>query len=197
MPRGSVSFNRLRTRQQAHPIVFNTLLKFDISLEVRCSLWEGRITKMKKFIAGVVVGFVASGGVGIAAQSFDHNGVFWNKLNNAAKTGYINGYGDAMQVSAGKLDSLSIAADLFHWRGANKIIKQLTSELSTRDLTPELAVKKLDTLYANSKYSELDLGQALQLLAARAPVDGAGDDSPAPVKTAPKSAPKPAHRSTK
>jgi hypothetical protein len=141
---------------------------------------------MKKFIAGVVVGLVASCAVGFAAPSFDHNGVFWNKLNNAAKTGYINGYGDAIQVSVGKLDSLSIAGDLFHWRGASKIINQLSHELSTADLTPDQAVKKLDTLYANPKYSELDLGQALQLLAARSPVQGASDDSSAsPVKAAP------------
>jgi len=93
-------------------------------------------------------------------------GFSWNRLNNAAKEGYINGYRDAMQVSAGKLESLSIAADLFHWRGANKIIKQLWNELSTADLTPVQAVKKLDTLYSNPKYSELDLGQALQLIAA-------------------------------
>jgi hypothetical protein len=125
---------------------------------------EGRITEMKRFIASVVVGFVTSCGAGFAAQSFDHNGVFWNRLNNAAKTGYINGYGDAMQVSAGKLDSLSLAADLFHWRGANKIIKQLSSELSTADLTPDQAMKKLDKLYSNPKYGELDLGQAFQLL---------------------------------
>ena len=122
---------------------------------------------MKKFIAGVVVGFVGSCGVGFAASSFDHNGVFWNKLNSNAKTGYVNGYGDAMQVSIGKLDSLSIAGELFHWRGSNKIIKQLSRELSTAELTPDQAVKKLDTLYANPKYSELDLGQALQLLLAQ------------------------------
>jgi hypothetical protein len=153
---------------------------------------------MKKFIAGVVVGFVASCGAGFAAQNFDHNGVFWNKLNTAAKSSYINGYGDAMQVSAGKLDSLSIAADLFHWRGANKIIKQLASDLSTADLTPEQAVKKLDTLYANPKYSELDLGQALQLLAARAP-EADGSAAAARVKAAPShsAAPQPARRSTK
>lgn len=153
---------------------------------------------MEKFIAGVVVGFVASCGAGFAAQSFDHNGVFWNQLNNGAKTGYINGYGDAMQVSAGKLDSLSIAADLFHWRGANKIIRQLSSELSTADLTPELAVKKLDTLYANPKYSELDLGQALQLLAVKAPLTEPSDEEKAPVKAVPGSAPAAsANRSTK
>ncbi len=96
---------------------------------------------MKKFISGVVVGFVASCGVGFAASSLDHNGVFWNKLNGAAKTGYINGYGDAMQVSIGKLDSLSIAGDLFHWRGSDKIISQLARELSTEELTPDQAVK--------------------------------------------------------
>ena len=155
---------------------------------------------MNKFIAGVVVGFVASCGVGFAAESFDHNGVFWNKLNGTAKTGYINGYGDAMQVSVGKLDSLSIAADLFHWRGANKIIKQLSSELSTADLTPDRAVKKLDTLYSNPKYSELDLGQALQLLAVRTTDQATDDDAAAAVKTTPpaqSATPQPARRSTK
>jgi hypothetical protein len=126
---------------------------------------------MKKFIAGVVLGFVVSCGVGMAAPSFDHNGIFWTKLSNPAKTGYINGYGDAMQVSVGKLDSLTIAADLFHWKGANKIIRQLSRELSTSELTPEQAVNKLDKLYSNPKYSELELGQALQLLSARTPGD--------------------------
>jgi hypothetical protein len=126
---------------------------------------------MKKFIAGVVIGLVASLGVGFAAPSMDHNGVFWNKLNNSAKAGYINGYSDAMQVSVGKLDSLHIAAGLFHWKGSDKIIRQLSGELSMSELKPDEAVKKLDSLYSNSKYSELDLGQALQLLAARMPAD--------------------------
>ncbi len=145
---------------------------------------------MNKFIAGVVVGFVASCGVGFAASSLDHNGVFWNKLNGTAKTGYINGYGDAMQVSIGKLESLSIAGDLFHWRGSDKIISQLARELSTDQLTPDQAVKKLDTLYSNPKYSELDLGQALQLLTARTPdseVMGGNSTAPA-VKATPSAA---------
>jgi len=161
---------------------------------------EGRITEMKRFIAGVVVGFVTSCGAGFAAQSVDHNGVFWNRLNNAAKTGYINGYGDAMQVSAGKLDSLSVAADLFHWRGANKIIKQLSSELSTADFTPDQAMKKLDALYSNPKYGELDLGQALQLLVAIELEQRTEDDATAPVPLASPAqsvAPEPANRSMK
>ena len=122
---------------------------------------------MRKFIAGVVVGFLVSCGIGFAATSFDHNGLFWNKLDTSAKTGYINGYGDAMQVSVGKLDSLNIAGELFHWKGSNKIIRQLSRELSTSGLSTDAAVKNLDSLYANPKYSELDLGQALQYLAAR------------------------------
>jgi hypothetical protein len=76
-----------------------------------------------------------------------------------------------MQVSVGKLDSLNIAAGLFHWKGSDKIIRQLSGELSMSELKPDEAVKKLDSLYSNSKYSELDLGQALQLLSARMPAD--------------------------
>src|SRR5580704_15580579 len=124
---------------------------------------------MKKFIAGVVVGFVLSCAGVFAAPSFDHNGSYWNQLNPSAKSGYVNGYSDAMQVSVGKLNVLTTAADLFHWKGADKIIHQLSHELSMAELRPNDAVRKLDTLYSNSKYSELDLGQALQLLSARVP----------------------------
>jgi hypothetical protein len=137
---------------------------------------------MKKFVMGVVVGFVVSCGVGFAAPTVEHNGIFWGKLSNPAKTGYINGYSDAMQVSVGKLDSLNIAADLFHWKGANKIIRQLSHELTIGEVTPNQAVKKLDTLYSNPKYSELDLGQALQLLAAQTSVEPPADPS---IKDAP------------
>ena len=119
---------------------------------------------MKKFIAGVVLGLMVSWGMGFAAPTVDHDGTFWNKLGTSAKAGYISGYGDAMQVSVGKLGSLTVAADLFHWKGADKIIHQLSHELSMNDTRPEDAISKLDALYANPKYSELDLGQALQAL---------------------------------
>jgi len=132
---------------------------------------------MKKFIAGVVVGMMMAWGVVSAAPSVDHNGVFWNKLSNQAKTGYISGYGDAMQVSTGKLEVLNSAADLFHWKGANKIIRQISHELSTSQMTPDQAVKKLDSLYANPKYSELDLGQALQYLGATPDTGSASDQT--------------------
>jgi hypothetical protein len=120
---------------------------------------------MKKFIAGVVVGFVLSCAGVFAAPSFDHNGSYWNQLNASAKNGYVNGYSDAMEVSVGKLNVLTTAADLFHWKGADRIIHQLSHELAMSELTPAEAVKRLDTLYANRKYSELDLGTALQVLA--------------------------------
>jgi hypothetical protein len=120
---------------------------------------------MKKFIAGVVVGFVLSCVGVFAAPSFDHNGSYWNQLNASAKSGYVNGYSDAMEVSVGKLNVLTTAADLFHWKGADRIIHQLSHELAMSELTPAEAVRRLDTLYANRKYSELDLGTALQVLA--------------------------------
>jgi hypothetical protein len=36
------------------------------------------------------------------------------------------------------------------------------------DVTANQAVKRLDDLYANQKYSELDIGEALQTLSIRA-----------------------------
>ncbi len=130
-------------------------------------------TSMKEFIAGVVVGFVLSCAGVFAAPNFDHNGSYWNQLNSSAKSGYVNGYSDAMQVSVGKLNVLTTAADLFHWKGADRIIHQLSHELALSEPKPAEAVERLDTLYANRKYSELDLGTALQVLAIDSTDEGA------------------------
>jgi len=119
---------------------------------------------MKKPIVGVLIGFVVSLGVGFAAPGVDRNGLFWNQLSVSAKTGYVNGYGDAMQVSVSKLDSLTFAAALFHWKGADKIIKELSRELSISEIEPDDAVKKLDALYSSPTYGDLDIAQAMQLL---------------------------------
>jgi hypothetical protein len=70
-----------------------------------------------------------------------------------------------MRLSAEKVDELEVAADVFHWCGAPKILRQLGAQLSIKQFTIEQAVKRLDTLYSNDKYSELDLGQALETLA--------------------------------
>lgn len=122
---------------------------------------------MKRFVAGVVVGFLVSWTAAFASNA-NHNGAFWNQLNKSAKDGYVNGYADAMRVSVSKLDTLTTAGDLFHWKGSRKIIHELETQLSMSELAPEEAVNRLDNLYANQKYSELDLGTALQLLALRA-----------------------------
>jgi hypothetical protein len=126
---------------------------------------------MKKFIAGLLLGLLTSSIIGFAAAPADHDGNFWGSLNDAGKNGYINGYSDAMQVSVDKLDYLRSASNFFHWKGADKIIRELSRQLSMAELTPDEAVKKLDALYSNPKYSELDLGQALQLLAAGTPLE--------------------------
>ena len=126
---------------------------------------------MKRFVAGVVVGFVASCAVAFAASGANHNGLFWNKLNRAAKHGYVNGYADAMRVSVLKLDTLTTAGDLFHWKGSRTILREVEKQLSISELTPENAVNRLDRLYKNQKYIELDLGTALQLMALRPPAN--------------------------
>jgi hypothetical protein len=123
---------------------------------------------MKKFAVGVMLGFLASWALAFASSNVGHNGMFWNKLNSSAKDGYVNGYSDAMKFSVNQVDSLTIAADMFHWKGARKIIRQLTRELSMADLSPKQAVQRLDEMYSNQKYSELDLGEAMQVLTLRA-----------------------------
>jgi hypothetical protein len=123
---------------------------------------------MKKFVAGAVLGFLASWGVSFAATNYGHNGIFWNKLNDSAKDGYVNGYSDAMRVSVGHLDSLMTAADIFHWKGGHKFIGQVKKQLTSADMGPEATIKRLDEFYSNQKYTELDLGQALQALTVRA-----------------------------
>src|SRR5271166_718557 len=126
-----------------------------------------RTKAVKSFVAGVVVGFVASCAVAFASSTADHNGVFWNKLNRATKDGYVSGYADAMRVSVSKIDTLTVAGDLFHWKGARKIISEVERQLSMAKVEPAEAVNGLDTLYQDHKYGELDIGSALQLISLR------------------------------
>jgi len=133
---------------------------------------------MKKFVSGMVVGLMLACGFSFAAPNLDHNGLFWNKLDSTAKNGYVNGYADAMQVSVGKLDNLQVAAELFRWKGAKKIIHQLSKELAVSDLSSDELVGRLNELYANRQYNELDLGSALQLLAMRSGEKNAAPAAP-------------------
>jgi len=133
---------------------------------------------MKKFATGLVVGFLFACGFSFAAPNLDHNGLFWQKLDRSAKVGYVDGYADAMQVSVGKLDNLQVAAELFRWKGAKKIIHQLAKELAVSDLSSDELVSRLNELYANRQYNELDLGSALQLLAMRSGEKAAAPATP-------------------
>ena len=129
---------------------------------------------MTRFLAGLVVGMIASCAVAFASSETDHNGRFWNQLSRAAKDGYISGYADASRVSVSKLETLITAGDLFHWKGSRKVIHELQTQVSRSELEPEAAVTGLDSLYKNQKYSELDLATALQLMALRPQTNSAG-----------------------
>lgn len=123
---------------------------------------------MKGFVTGVIVGFAVSCAVAAAASSIEsHNGIFWNKLTQSAKNGYIDGYTDATRISISKLDALTTAGELFHWKGSRKIIHQVEAQLSLSQLTTDDVVNRLDALYKNQKFGELDLGSALQLMVVR------------------------------
>ena len=126
---------------------------------------------MKRFVAGVLMGFAASCAVAFASPYAKHDGTFWNKLSPAMKRGYLNGYTDAMQVCVSKLDVLMAAGDLFRWQGSGKIIGGVETQLTMwmSELAREEAVNHLDRLYKDPKFAELDLGGALQLIAVRPP----------------------------
>ena len=51
------------------------------------------------------------------------------------------------------------------------------TQLSMSELAPEDAINRLDALYKNQKYSELDLSTAPQLLALHPPANGADASS--------------------
>jgi hypothetical protein len=73
---------------------------------------QGAPPYMKSFVVGMVVGSAVSCAVAFASSTVNHNEMFWNQLNRAAKDGYVNGYADAMRVSVSKLDTLTTAGDL-------------------------------------------------------------------------------------
>jgi hypothetical protein len=145
-----------------------------------------QVQGMFKFAAGVVVGASLTCALASAAQVSRHDGAFWNKLGAPDKTAYVAGYGDAMHTSLGKLDSLKLAASVFHWKGANKLLGQVARELDVSGMTGPALVAYLDGVYANPRYSDFDVTMALGLAAMRG-IDGksspsvassAGSDSP-------------------
>jgi hypothetical protein len=127
----------------------------------------GRFDGMIRFAAGVVVGASLSCALASAAQVARHDGAFWKGLGKKDKTAYVSGYSDAAHASLGKLDQLKVAAGLFHWKGAGKILDQVARGLDTSDLPPQDLVAFLDNVYFNSRYGDFDVANAIELAAMR------------------------------
>ena len=94
----------------------------------------GRMGSMGKFAAEVVVGASLGGALGAAAQVSRHDGAFWSRLGNRDKAAYVAGYSDPTHSSLGKLDNLTLAAGVFHWKGANKMFVNVARGLDISDL---------------------------------------------------------------
>lgn len=134
---------------------------------------SGRFDGIIKFAAGVMVGASLSCALASAAQVVRHDGTFWKALGNKDKTAYVAGFSDASHASLGKLDQLKVAAGLFRWKGADKILNQVARGLDTSDLSPQDLVAYLDNVYSNSRYGDFDVANAIELAAMR----GAGSKS--------------------
>jgi len=117
---------------------------------------------MVKFAAGIIAGAGLTCAVASATQVSNHDGLFWKGLGNEDKTVYVAGYTDAMHTSLGKLDNLKVAAALFHWKGANKILNQVARGLDMSGLPPERVVAYLDNVYSNPRYGDFDVAMAIQ-----------------------------------
>jgi hypothetical protein len=101
----------------------------------------------------------------LAGQSTFHNADYWEHLPKAQRLTYIEGYSDAMQVSVKKLDSLRIAAELFHWKGAKQIFGQAAREMMISGVRPNDLVHYMDKVYSDPEYHDLEVVKALQLAA--------------------------------
>jgi hypothetical protein len=120
-----------------------------------------------KLVAGIAVGASLSYALASAAQVSRHDGAFWGRLGSQDKTAYVTGYSEAMHTSFGKLDSLKVAAGVFHWKGANRILGQIARELDMSGLPADRVVAYLDSVYSNPRYGDFDVANAIELAAMR------------------------------
>jgi hypothetical protein len=138
---------------------------------------SGRITGMFKFAGGVIVGASLTCAVASATQVSNHDGLFWKGLGNQDKTAYVDGFTDAMHSSLGKLDNLKVAAALFHWKGANKILNELARGLDMSGLPPQRVVAYLNDVYSNPRYGDFDVSMAIEAASMRGVALKAASDS--------------------
>jgi hypothetical protein len=146
---------------------------------------SARFGGIVKFAVGVVAGAGLSCALASAAQVVRHDGAFWKALGNRDKAAYIDGYSDAAGVSLGKLDQLKVAASLFHWKGANKILDQLGRGLDLSALSSSDLSAYLDNVYSNPQYRDFDVANAIELgvmrdLDGKSPAKATAPSAPAP-----------------
>src|SRR5690242_18191056 len=109
---------------------------------------------MSKFAAGVFVGASLGCALAAAAQDSRHDGAFWSKLGNQDKAAYVAGYSDATHSSLGKLENLRLAAGVFHWKGADKILAHVARGLDISGLPAPALIAYLDKVYSNPRYGD-------------------------------------------
>jgi hypothetical protein len=128
---------------------------------------SGRTGGVFKFAAGVIAGASLSCAFAWGATGVRHDGNFWKALGKPDQAAYIDGYSDAARVSLGKLDQLKIAAGLFHWKGADKILSQVARGLDVSGVSDSDLVFYLNQIYQNPRYGDFDVANAIDLAVMR------------------------------
>lgn len=118
-----------------------------------------------KLWAGFVLGLALGCGNVWAKPLLNHDGIYWSKLQNSAKQAYVVGFVDGFATSVQKLEQLRETAKMFHWRAGDHIIRQVQSGLEMSADNPAATVAKLERLYSERRYAELEVSDALQLIA--------------------------------
>ena len=134
-----------------------------------------------QFAVGIAVGASLSCALASAAQVSHHDGAFWGRLGSLDKTAYVTGYSEAMHTSFGKLDSLKVAAGVFHWKGADRILGQIARELDMSGLPTDRLVASLNKIYSNPRYTDFDVANEIELAALRDTSDMKSTTSESPI----------------
>lgn len=113
------------------------------------------------------MGVSLSCAVAAGAPVSRHDGAFWSRLGNKDKAAYVAGYSDATQSSLEKLDTLKIAAGVFHWKSADKVFAEAVRGLDISRVPTPQVIAYLNKLYANPQYRDFDVQIAIELAAKR------------------------------
>src|SRR5262249_26073940 len=128
---------------------------------------SGRFSGIVNFASGVFLGLTLGGVLASAGQPGRHDGMFWKGLASHDKTAYVTGYSDAARASLSKFDQLKVAAALFHWKDAIKVLDQVSRGMDLSNLPANDLVAYLDSLYSNSRYGDFEVANAIELAVMR------------------------------